>query len=136
MELINIKKSKNQKLKIKKSKIKNQKPKIKNQKIKNLKLHFSTKRYTVDLHDFPDEYLTCIADNNWRKRLKELETMILSYCAALNQLQRHNSQLHDVLHCFGNLVTVLRSLSNVSLKNKLLKKLEKDGIIGNSPFYY
>lgn len=54
-----------------------------------------------------------------------MEIIILPYCAALNQLQRHNSQLHDVLHCFGNLVIVLRSLDNNNFKNKLLKKLEK-----------
>ncbi|CAB4390526.1 unnamed protein product [Rhizophagus irregularis] len=78
-----------------------------------------------DLYDFPNEYLNCISDNNWWKKLKELETLVLPYCAALNQLQRHNSQLHDVLHCFGNLVIVLHSLDNNNLKNKLLKKLEK-----------
>ncbi|GBB84564.1 hypothetical protein RclHR1_11130001 [Rhizophagus clarus] len=78
-----------------------------------------------DLYDFPEEYLNCISDNNWWKKLKELETLILPYCAALNQLQRHNSQLHDVLHCFGNLVIVLRSFDNNNFKNKLLKKLEK-----------
>ena len=78
-----------------------------------------------DLYDFPDEYLNCISDNNWWKRLKELEIMILPYCAALNQLQRHNFRLHEVLHSFGNLVNVLRSLSNHTLSNKLLQKLEK-----------
>ncbi|CAB4375311.1 unnamed protein product [Rhizophagus irregularis] len=40
-----------------------------------------------DLYDFPNEYLNCISDNNWWKKLKELETLVLPYCAALNQLQ-------------------------------------------------
>ncbi|GBC10038.1 hypothetical protein RclHR1_00930016 [Rhizophagus clarus] len=54
-----------------------------------------------DLYDFPEEYLNCISDNNWWKKLKELETLILPY------------------------FIVLRSFDNNNFKNKLLKKLEK-----------
>ncbi|RGB32898.1 hypothetical protein C1646_762352 [Rhizophagus diaphanus] len=50
---------------------------------------------------------------------------MLPYCAALNQLQRYNSQLHKVLHSFGNIVNILRSLSNHTLSKQLLQKLEK-----------
>ncbi|EXX63560.1 ribonuclease H-like domain-containing protein [Rhizophagus irregularis DAOM 181602=DAOM 197198] len=50
---------------------------------------------------------------------------MLPYCAALNQLQRYNSQLHEVLHSFGNIVNILQSLSNYTLSKQLLQKLEK-----------
>ena len=51
--------------------------------------------------------------------------IMLPYCAALNQLQRYNSRLHEVLYSFGNIVTVLRSLTNNNLSKRLLKRLEK-----------
>ncbi|GBC00814.1 hypothetical protein RclHR1_03980030 [Rhizophagus clarus] len=62
------------------------------------------KQESDDLYDFSEEYLNCISNNNWWKKLKELETLILPYYATLNQLQRYNSQLYNVLHYFAFLL--------------------------------
>lgn len=44
-----------------------------------------------DNQDFPEKLLTCIFDNYWWNCIKKIETLLVPYCATLNNLQRQNS---------------------------------------------
>ncbi|GET51154.1 hypothetical protein GLOIN_2v1786410 [Rhizophagus irregularis DAOM 181602=DAOM 197198] len=41
-----------------------------------------------DNQDFPEKLLTCIFDNNWWNCIKKIVTLLVPYCAMLNNLQR------------------------------------------------
>ena len=77
-----------------------------------------------DNYDFPNEHLNCILDNNWWNQIKKIEILLISYCTALNKIQRYNSWLHEVLYGFGNIVITLKAFNDQELAAAFFIKLE------------
>ncbi|CAG8789880.1 2263_t:CDS:1, partial [Acaulospora morrowiae] len=75
--------------------------------------------------DFPANILTNLISLTWWKEIKQLKTLLLPYCTALNRLQRNNAKLHEILHCFGWVSKILKNLPDWELTSTLLKNLEK-----------
>lgn len=69
--------------------------------------------------------MNCIFDNDWWIQVKQIETLLVPYCAILNNIQRHNSRLHEVLHGFGNIIMMLKTFNDQKLAINLITRLER-----------
>ncbi|CAG8546845.1 15518_t:CDS:2, partial [Cetraspora pellucida] len=77
------------------------------------------------LKDFSKSILLNISNNEWWKNLMQLKVLLEPYMAFLNKLQHDKGHLTEVLHSFGWVYQIIKGISNETLKDYLITKLEK-----------
>ena len=74
---------------------------------------------------FPLAISNIINDSTFWLDLKELDELLLPFCAALNKLQKESARLYDIMHAYAWMLITIQKKSDSPFRSHMLMRLEK-----------
>ena len=81
--------------------------------------------YTHSGRKLPDNIADIINDNEFWSVLFQLQDLLYPLCGFLNKIQKDSAKLYEVLHCFGYVLKIFKSNSDISFSRRIINRLEK-----------